>query len=51
MKAGRVKLGDGLDVDHKNHNANDNSSSNLRVRTKSENRSFARTKSAGVKRK
>lgn len=48
-KSGRVRLGDGMDVDHKNHNANDNSSSNLRVRTKSANRSYARTKSAGVK--
>ncbi len=49
--AGKVKKGDGKDVDHKNHNANDNKKSNLRVQPKSKNRSFARTKSAGVKRK
>jgi len=46
MKKGKVRLGDGLDVDHKDTNANNNSSSNLRVRPKSANRSFKRTKSA-----
>jgi hypothetical protein len=31
VKAGRVKKGDGLEVDHKNFRATDNSPSNLRV--------------------
>lgn len=47
MKQGRVRLGDGLDVDHKNTNANDNSPKNLRVRSESANRSFKRNKRAG----
>jgi len=46
-KQGRVKLGDGKDVDHKNTNPNDNSPSNLVVKTKSNNRSFKRNKNAG----
>jgi hypothetical protein len=49
LKKGKVRLGDSLELDHKNHNPNDNSSSNLRVTTRSKNRSFPRTKSAGVK--
>lgn len=49
LKAGRVSKGDGMDVDHKNHNPFDNSASNLRVLKKSRNRSFPRTRSAGVK--
>lgn len=49
MKQGRVKLGDGKDVDHKNTNARDNSSKNLRVQSKSTNRSFPRNKKAGKK--
>ena len=36
---GRVRKGDGKDVDHKNSNPRDNSSSNLRVTSKSSNRS------------
>ena len=48
-KAGKVRKGDGKDIDHKNHNPRDNKKSNLRVQSKSTNRSFARTKSAGVK--
>ncbi len=47
MKQGRVRLGDGMDVDHRNTNANDNSSKNLRVQSKSVNRSFKRNKNAG----
>lgn len=47
MKQGRVKLGDGMDVDHKNTNANDNSTKNLRVKSKYLNRSFKRNKNAG----
>lgn len=50
MKQGRVKLGDGKDVDHKNTNARDNSPGNLRVQPKSQNRSFPRNKKAGKKR-
>lgn len=38
-KAGKVKKGDGKDVDHKNRNARDNSSSNLRVTSRKKNRS------------
>lgn len=49
MKKGRVRLGDNLDVDHKNTNANNNSPSNLRVQPKSKNRSFPRNKNAGKK--
>jgi len=46
-KKGRVRLGDGMDVDHKNTNPNDNSDKNLSVKTKSSNRSFKRNKNAG----
>lgn len=38
MKLGRVKKGDGKDVDHKDGNPKNNGKSNLRVRSKSENR-------------
>lgn len=48
-KKGRVRIGDGLDVDHKDTNANNNSESNLRVVSKSTNRSFKRDKNAGKK--
>jgi len=48
-KAGRVRLGDGMDVDHKNTNPRDNSKGNLRVKPKSANRSFPRNKNAGKK--
>lgn len=37
--AGRVRKGDGKDVDHRNHNTRDNRPSNLRVMSKSANRS------------
>jgi hypothetical protein len=36
---GRVRKGDGKDVDHRNRNPRDNTSSNLRVTSKSSNRS------------
>lgn len=49
MKEGKVKKGDGKDVDHKNSNPLKNSRSNLRVQTKSQNRSFPRTKTAREK--
>lgn len=48
-KAGKVRKGDGKDVDHKNGNAKDNSKSNLSVKSKSSNRSFPRNKNAGKK--
>ena len=48
-KQGRVRLGDGMDVDHKNTNPNDNSKKNLRVQKKGTNRSFPRNKKAGKK--
>lgn len=35
---GRVKKGDGKEVDHKNHNPTDNSPDNLRVRSSTANR-------------
>ncbi len=38
VKAGRVRKGDGRDVDHNNHNTADNTPTNLSVRSKSENR-------------
>lgn len=50
IKKGKVRVGDGKDVDHVNTDANDNSSSNLRVQSKSANRSYPRTKNAGKKR-
>lgn len=50
-KSGRVHRGDGKDVDHKRPMAKggSNDRSNLRVTSKSDNRSFARTKSARMK--
>lgn len=38
IKAGKVKKGDGKEVDHKNYNALDNSPSNLRIVDKKTNR-------------
>ena len=38
VKEGRVKKGDGKDVDHKNHKPTDNSRKNLRVMSASKNR-------------
>ena len=49
VKSGKVRKGDGKDVDHKNGNPKDNRSSNLTTQSKSKNRSYARTKSAGKK--
>jgi hypothetical protein len=46
---GKVKKGDGKDVDHKNGNPHDNSKKNLRVTTKKANRSFPRNSKAGKK--
>ncbi len=39
MKAGRVRKGDGKDVDHKDRNPRNNSSKNLRVQSRKRNRS------------
>lgn len=50
MKEGRVRKGDGKDVDHKNGNPLQNSKGNLRVQSKSSNRSFPRNSKAGRKR-
>jgi hypothetical protein len=47
QKKGRVRVGDGLDVDHKDTNANNNSPKNLRVQSASANRSYKRNKNAG----
>jgi len=49
VKAGKVRKGDGKDVDHKNGNPKDNSKKNLRVASKSSNRSFPRNAKAGKK--
>lgn len=49
QKKGKVRVGDGKDVDHRNTNANDNSPGNLRVQSSSENRSYPRNKNAGKK--
>ena len=48
-KAGKVRKGDGKDVDHKNGNTAQNGKKNLRIQSKSKNRSFARTKTARKK--
>ena len=45
-RSGRVSLGDGMDVAHKDNNTKNNSSTNLSVQSKAKNRSFARTKTA-----
>lgn len=51
MKKGVVRKGDGMDVDHKTPIAKGggNGTGNLRAVPKSQNRSFARTKSARMK--
>jgi hypothetical protein len=48
---GLVRKGDGKDVDHKRPliKGGSNDVSNLRVKNKSDNRSFARTKTARMK--
>ena len=48
-KEGKVRKGDGKDVAHKNGNPTSNKRSNLQVQTKSANRSYPRTKTAGKK--
>ena len=39
-RAGKVRKGDGKDVDHKNHNTSDQSSKNLAVVNRSKNRAM-----------
>ena len=46
-KAGKVRKGDGKDYAHKNGNPRDNKRSNLTVQSKTRNRSYARTRTAG----
>lgn len=40
MREGKVRKGDGKDVDHRNHNTADKSSKNLSVMSKSKNRAM-----------
>lgn len=51
MKDGKVRKGDGMDVDHKHPivKGGGNAPGNTRVVSASKNRSFARTKRAGMK--
>lgn len=51
MKLGRVRKGDGKDVDHKKGVGAGNSMKNLRVQSKHANRSYQRTKSARIKKR
>jgi len=51
VAAGKARKGDGKDVAHKNGNPKDNRKSNLTTQSKSKNRSYKRTKSAGKKNK
>ncbi len=46
LKLGRVSIGDGKDVAHKDNNTGNNSISNLKVSTQRANRSFKRNKNA-----
>tara|TARA_B110000495_G_C22873304_1_gene509282 strand:- start:510 stop:776 length:267 start_codon:yes stop_codon:yes gene_type:complete len=43
-KAGKVRKGDGKDVDHKDRNTANNKRKNLKAVSKSKNRSFSRKK-------
>ena len=49
IKAGKAKVGDGRDIDHKDGNTSNNKQSNLKSKPASKNRSYARTKKAGKK--
>ena len=49
ISSGKARKGDGKDIAHKNGNPRDNRSSNLSTQSKSKNRSYARTKTAGKK--
>lgn len=50
-KAGKVRKGDGKDVDHKNHNTSDKSAKNLSVMSKSKNRAMNQYDPRKTKRK
>lgn len=50
-KEGKVRKGDGKDVDHSDGNPKNNSRKNLLVKDKSDNRSYPRTKNAHKKNK
>jgi hypothetical protein len=47
IKAGKVRKGDGKDINHKDGNALNNNPSNWQIQSRKANRSFRRTKSAG----
>ncbi len=49
IKAGKVRKGDGKDINHKDGNALNNDPSNWQVQSRSANRSYPRTKTAGKK--
>jgi len=49
VRAGKVRKGDGKDVEHKNGNPLDGRRSNLGVGSKRHNRSYPRTRNAGKK--
>lgn len=49
IRLGKVRKGDGKDVAHLDNNPHNNSSTNLAVQSKHENRSYPRTRSAGMK--
>ena len=51
IKSGKARKGDGKDVAHKNGNPTDNRKGNLTMQSKTANRSYPRTKSAGKKNK
>lgn len=51
LKSGKVKKGDGNDVDHEDGNPMNNKKSNWAVVSKSKNRSYPRTKTARKKNK
>ena len=51
IASGKARKGDGKDVAHKDNNPKNNSSKNLSMQSKAKNRSFARNKNAGRKRK
>lgn len=49
IKAGKVRKGDGKDINHKDGNALNNKPSNWQVQSRRANRSYPRTKNAGKK--
>lgn len=51
IREGKASVGDGKDVSHQDNNTRNNSSSNLKVVSQKTNRSYARNKNAGRKKK